>query len=291
MPDILPLTGAMTWSTATVPALEAAAQAAAAASAAGVVVQPVESAEACWRAADLLREVWRSAQFPVAGNVLRMVAHTGGYVAAAYDEVRGDLLAVSLGFLATDGLHSHITGVLPSGQGRGLGYALKLHQRSWCLDRGISTVTWTSDPLVRRNDRFNLHSLGAVATGYLVDFYGPMDDEVNCRDESDRLSWRWDLRGPRASEAAERRLPPAQASGLPHAVAVDARGRPVLSPVQHPRVLVSLPEDVEALRRDDPESARSWRLAVRAAVQPLLAAGGRVVGLTEAGELVLETAA
>ncbi len=279
-----------TTSTGVLPVLEAAARTAKdAAAAAGVLVQPLDNARECWRGAELLRDVWRAEQPPVPGNVLRMVAHCGGYVAAAYDEVRGDMLAISLGLLSTDGLHSHITGVLPSGQGRGLGFALKQHQRWWALEHGITTVTWTSDPLVVRNSRFNLHALGADVAAYLVDFYGVMDDGVNKGDESDRFSWRWDLVGDRACAAASGRLPLEATDTLPRALAVDRRGRPVLTGETGQWVLVALPADVEELRRADPEGARAWRHAVRAALHPVLVQGGRVVGLSPAGDLVLET--
>ena len=35
-------------------------------------------------------------------------------------------------------LHSHILGVLPDSEARGLGFELKQHQRRWCLERGVS---------------------------------------------------------------------------------------------------------------------------------------------------------
>ena len=48
-------------------------------------------------------------------------------------------------------LHSHITGVSRLGRGHNLGRALKLYQRQWAIDRGLSEITWTFDPLVSRN--------------------------------------------------------------------------------------------------------------------------------------------
>ena len=55
-----------------------------------------------------------------------------------------------------------------------LGRAMKLHQRAWAADHGLAWVTWTFDPLVRRNAWFNIAVLGAEVHEYLVDFYGPM---------------------------------------------------------------------------------------------------------------------
>ena len=245
--------------------LDAAAAAAERSSArAGVTVLELRTPAETERAAELLREVWRGPEMPVPANILRTVQHTGGYVFGAYDE-RGTLLATSMGLLAGGStLHSHITGVAPSGQRRGLGLALKQHQRWWALAHDLPVITWTCDPLVRRNVAFNLHALGAEVHAYLPDHYGAMTDGVNSGDDSDRFELRWDLAGPRATRAAEERLPW----------------------VSGPRT-VPLPEDIEAVRRRDPAAARRWRRTVRESVVPALAAGAVVTGLDAHGALVL----
>ena len=101
----------------------------------------------------------------------------------------------SFGFLGRHlgepSLHSHVTGILPGVRRTGLGRAMKLHQRAWAADHGLAWVTWTFDPLVRRNAWFNLGVLGAHVHEYLVDFYGPIDDAINAGDESDRLLVAW----------------------------------------------------------------------------------------------------
>src|SRR5689334_20101341 len=90
----------------------------------------------------------------VTAELLRAYAHTGQYVVVADDLSRPGrpVVAASVGFLAAGpALHSHVTGVMPEGRGRSLGFALKAHQRAWALERGLREVTWTFDPLVRRN--------------------------------------------------------------------------------------------------------------------------------------------
>jgi predicted GNAT superfamily acetyltransferase len=232
---------------------------------AGVHIRELDSAAATQRGSDLLQEVWRSAEPPVPANLLRAVQHSGGYVFGAYDEA-GDMVGASMGLLARTGLHSHITGVVPHGQRRGLGLALKQHQRWWALEHGITTITWTCDPLVRRNVTFNVHALGASVVGYLPDHYGAMTDGVNKGDESDRLELVWDLLSEPAVAAAQGRLPLLDGSA----------GR-----------LVQLPDDIEALRAADPVAALEWRRRVRSELQPALESGSRVLGLTADGALVL----
>lgn len=231
---------------------------------AGVTVLELRTPAETERAAELLREVWRSPDLPVPANLIRTVQHTGGYAFGAYDD-SGALLATSMGLLASDrALHSHITGVVPQGQRRGLGLALKQHQRWWALAHDLPVITWTCDPLVRRNVAFNLHALGADVHAYLPDHYGNMPDGVNQGDESDRLEFSWNLAGPRAVAAAERRLP--WVSG-PHTI--------------------PLPDDIETLRLKEPATARAWRVSVREALLPALADGAVITGLNAEGALVL----
>ena len=255
--------------------------AARAASAAGVRLLPLDTLSGVREAADLFRRVWRAdpANPPLSADVMRAVEHAGGYVVGAY--VGADLVGASSGFLGLDRrrpvLHSHISGVHQ--QSRGVGLALKLHQRAWALERGIETITWTFDPLVRRNAWFNLAKLGAVCVEYLVDFYGPMTDGVNAGESSDRLFTRWDLLRDPA---------PAGPSGAVVALA-QHDGRPVAgraTPDGH-RLLVQLPEDIEELRGTDPDAARAWRLAVREALVPAFADGYCADGITRDGLLVL----
>lgn len=231
---------------------------------AGVTVLELRTPAEAERAAELLRAVWRGPELPVPANILRTVQHTGGYVFGAYDD-SGALLATSMGLLASNRtLHSHITGVVPNGQRRGLGFALKQHQRWWALDQDLPVITWTCDPLVRRNVAFNLHALGAEVRAYLPDHYGNMTDGVNKGDESDRFELTWDLTSPRATAAADRRLPWVSGSRT-----------------------VPLPEDIESLRVKDPAAARGWRVSVREALLPALADGAAITGLDAEGALVL----
>ena len=254
---------------------------------AGVAVLELRTPAETDRAAELLRQVWRGPEAPVPANLLRTVQHIGGYVYGAYDE-SGALVAASMGLLATEGLHSHITGVVPAGQRRGLGFALKQHQRVWALERGMSTISWTCDPLVRRNVAFNLHALGATVENYLPDHYGQMNDGVNKGDESDRFELHWDLTSAGAVAAGAGRLPWVAAGPLVYAVATDGHGRPAVTPVTGVSRLVQLPADIESLRRTDPAAALAWRRAVREAVVLALSEGAVLRGLTAEGALVLE---
>src|SRR4051812_6544149 len=189
-------------STATV----AASQALAVAERAGVRVVELHDLDGLRSAAELYQLVWQTETraAPVSPDLMRALSHAGGYVAGAYDGDR--LVAASLAFHtdgAEAGLHSHISAVVPDVQGRDVGVALKLHQRAWALERGLQTISWTYDPLLRRNAWFNISKLGARAVGYLVNFYGVMDDAQNVGDESDRAVALWSLEAPYVVRAAD----------------------------------------------------------------------------------------
>src|SRR4051812_48315134 len=254
-------------------------------SSAAVAVRTLDRIADIAQAESLFAATWPG-QPPATAGLMRALEHAGGYVAGAY---AGDtMVGAAAAFLAshpTPGLHSHVTAVTSAARGRGVGYAIKTHQRAWAAEHGLQTVTWTFDPLVRRNAWFNIGKLGAGIAEYLVDFYGRMDDGINDGDESDRLFAVW----------------PVAAAGVPvPAPSLDQRdeeqvgvavaeveGRPVVrDPGEAPLVAVATPPDVETLRRADPALAHAWRIAVREALEPLLTTG-RVTGFSRAGSYVV----
>ncbi len=278
-------------------AVERAERAAATAAArASVEVSELESQGHLRAAADLFAEVWGTwPEFaPVSAELLRALTHTGNYVAGARDGSR--LVGASIGFLAIGAegyeLHSHITGLLPAMQRRGIGYALKLHQRAWALSRRLPVVTWTFDPLVRRNGFFNLTKLGGEATGFYTNFYGAMVDRLNSGDESDRCEVTWDLASPRAEAASEGALAVPDLDRLLAGGAVillaDGDGEPRARQLAGDVRLCWVPPDIVALRAADPSAARSWRLALRETLGTSIEDGFVASGMTRSGWYVLE---
>ncbi|WP_241682876.1 hypothetical protein [Actinomadura sp. J1-007] len=94
---------------------------------------------------------------------------------------------------------------------------------------GLSRITWTFDPLVRRNAHFNLVKLGARPEEYLPSFYGAVEDSINGGDETDRVLAVWPLNDARVVAAVEGRR-----EAVPDgAVALGERdGRPVRGRVE-----------------------------------------------------------
>jgi predicted GNAT superfamily acetyltransferase len=224
-------------------------------------------------------------QPPASTGLLRAVSHAGGYVSGARDS-GGTLLGAAMGFLADHhgpALHSHLAAVVPASRARGVGLALKLHQRDWARSRRLVAVTWTFDPIVRRNAWFNISKLGAGIDAYLPDFYGRMNDGINDGGPTDRLLAVWDVR----TEPSTPPLAEGGSTGTVPALA-EVAGLPVPRPVPADAALVAVatPPDVESLRRSDPELATRWRFAVREALEPLMASG-TVAGFSREGSYLV----
>ncbi|MGV9777185.1 GNAT family N-acetyltransferase [Streptosporangium sp. NPDC003464] len=253
-----------------------------------VTLRELHSLEEFADAVRLFDDIWNPepGKRPITVELMRALSHAGNYVAGAYRDDR--IVGASVGFLGTPAgqvLHSHITGTRG---GRGIGFALKLHQRAWALERDLNRITWTYDPLVRRNAHFNLAKLGARPEEYLPSFYGVMGDAINTGDESDRVLAVWRLTEPPALDAAQGvpcrpPIPPGALTGLS-----ERDGRPVAGRTDGRTVLVAVPADIEALRHTDPATATAWRHALRDVLGGLLREGARVTGFHDKSCYVVE---
>lgn len=263
---------------------------------AGVVVQLLHDRDEQRVASRLFDTVWSTDGAPLLPDHLqRALVHAGNYLAGAWADDR--MVGAVLGFLGQqDGrlyLHSHLLGIDEHARRRGIGFALKQHQRAWALAHGLGTVSWTYDPLVGRNAYFNLSKLGAAIVDYHSDFYGAMPDGVNQGDESDRVLVAWDLEGDRAVAASQGRLPVPSVAllrGQGAEVALDrnAFGGPTVSAHSGPVALCRVPGDIVALRTTSPALARSWRRALREVFVRALEGGYTATGMTTDGWYILE---
>lgn len=208
-------------------------------------------------------------------NLLKAITYSGGYASVALADGQAVGAAVALpgrhreaggGWIEV--LHSHMAGVVDQARDRGIGTALKQHQRLWALQQELPVIAWTFDPLVRRNAVFNLRNLGVEVARYEVNFYGAMDDELNHGDETDRLLAWWPVASARAVRAAEQPLPP-------------------ITHLEGSWQRIEIPDDIVALRQRDPGQAADWRLRVRGHFLDALEQAWQVLGVDEQGNYIL----
>jgi predicted GNAT superfamily acetyltransferase len=266
----------------------------AAAARAGVTIDEVHEIEQLGELNRVIDAVWHRKGDAVTIDMLRALAHSGNCILAARSGT--EMVGATVSFRGVhEGrptLHSHITGIVPGSQLRGVGLALKLRQRAWALANGIESVTWTFDPLVARNAHFNLSKLGAEAGEYLVDFYGQLHDDANGDDATDRLLAVWRLESPRVASALAGRTPtpPVEVllrQGAPVVLDIGAGGDPLLAGLaawagttaaRPDRALARIPDDIVAVRSRDRGQADAWRGALREVMTTLFAQGLRPVG-------------
>src|SRR5690625_3709762 len=210
-------------------------------------------------------QVWGEGIVPP--HMLRAVTSMGGLAVGAFD--RDTMIGFVFGFrgvLQRSGTeipvhHSHVAAVLPGYRGQGIGVGLKRTQARLALQQGLQLMTWTFDPLRARNAHLNLEKLGATARVYEPDYYGNMTDAQNGQLASDRLLAEWQL------AASERRLQ-AAASDAVKVLRAAADGSPGEPQLQHTSALlhVEVPRDLDELLSSRPDTAATWRAAVRTAL-------------------------
>jgi predicted GNAT superfamily acetyltransferase len=207
----------------------------------------------------------------------------GGLVLGAFLE-DGTAAGLSFAFLGKIegmlGLYSQLTGVVPEYQGRGLGRRMKQAQFMIAEAEGLACVAWAFDPLQAGNARFNLETLQATASHYVVDMYGPRTDDLNAGIPTDRLIAVW-----KPGQPPRPTLPEQPFGTLPLLIDPDGpAARPIEGRVQEPLVLLEIPSDLAALRASAPERANRWRLAAREAFGDAFRNGYRAVGTVKAGD-------
>lgn len=260
--------------------------AAAAADRAGVACDEVEAMDDLRAVSDLWASVWgrNDEGVPIGSEVLRSLVHADGAVIVARDG-RGQLVgAAALTRAAGDATYSLIAAAAPGISDRGIGLALKLRQRAWALDRGLTSMRWTFDPLVGRNARFNLVKLGATTDDYLVAFYGQMADRINAGDESDRLVAHWALGSERAVSAGRGTAiePPEPDPTRSQVVLTGPDGDPAFLE-DTDGAWCRVPRDVVALRAVDPDAVAGWRALVRQGLTDAFGSGLTATGMTRSG--------
>ena len=218
--------------------------------------------------ADLFDKVW-DVKSMVSTEIMTASLHNGGYGSVIYIDSRPVGAAFALVGRALPGLngpnlHSHATGVLPEFVGKGIGEMIKRHQWDWAKENGFDTITWTFDPLVRRNAHFNVIKLGATVLGYHQNFYGELDDGINAGEQSDRVLVRWNVAGVAAPQA-NTFVEPSQTA-----------------------VVIETPADIEQLRKTDRVQSDGWRAGQRAAFESAQLSGLSVVGLSNDFSYVLD---
>jgi predicted GNAT superfamily acetyltransferase len=248
------------------------------------VVKPVTEIEDLRRIVRLQRPIWGFSQYYVVPLNVFLVAAAGcGEVLGAYDGegiVRGFLLS----FLKADRpitepsdrlrtvispyVYMHMLGVCPEAQSRGLGYMLLMTLRERSLQKGLTRISWTYDPLVTANARLYLSKIdGTSVRSFTSNMYGYLrsGSRRKGQEPTDRCEVTWDLMN--ADNIA--------IGDAVNILSIDDDGSPHLEPYDSNARSFALhvPEDYVEMMERHCELALQWRFAVREAMLGLFGRG------------------
>ena len=198
----------------------------------------------------------------ITSNLMQSVLHNGGYLSGAYDGEK--IVGATFAFPSIEPelhIHSHMSATIDGYRDQGIGYQMKVHQYHWAREHGYKAITWTYDPLVKRNAKFNLIKLGVDLLEYLPNFYGEMEDALNKGDETDRLMVRWDLTSP------------------------EPKSRTLIEQIPAGAKTIAIPEDIVSIREANLSEAIKWRHKVRGQFQEVKELKS-LLGLSVNGEYV-----
>lgn len=208
---------------------------------------------------ELQRTIWHDTDEDLTPTAIFVVAgKTGGHVLLAHHGSKP--VGFALAFPAFRGnlrcLHSHIVGVVPEYQNRGLGRMIKLKQRDLMLEMQIALMEWTFDPLALRNAYFNIVRLGATVRRFYSNLYGITSSPLHSGLPTDRLVAEW--------QVSSNRVQNALAGGAP-AVASDA-------------IQIVVPAEMEEWKHSGSRHAEEVQTRLKADFQERFAQGFAVTG-------------
>ncbi len=237
----------------------------------------------------LEEEVWNISAIPIHQTVT--AAKNGGIMLGAFDQE--ELVGFSYGFAGFDQkqsyLCSHMLGIHPEYQEKGIGAQLKWEQKRVAAEKGYELIIWTFDPLESRNAYLNMNKLRGICCTYIENCYGEMEDGLNSGLPSDRFQIDWwinsehvadnqSLNDVQSSEGIHLIEWETTSNGQPKLGDLDQEMMTNLTNIDHP-LLVPVPANFQELKKTDHELAIDWRFKTRNVFQQLFESGYAVVSL------------
>lgn len=178
----------------------------------------------------------------------------------------------------------------------GVGTRLKAYQRDVMLERGITRMSWTFDPLQSRNAYLNFAKLGIVVREYVPDMYGETDSPLHRGIGTDRFIALWRLESERVGRrmAGEERGAGADAlRDCREVLGTSAAGGDAASVhpgdmqlgAEDPVVSVAIPANISAVMSGSLQLAVAWREATRSVLTHYIGRGYEVRELVRGGQV------
>ncbi|MFY0545986.1 GNAT family N-acetyltransferase [Brevibacillus sp. H7] len=222
---------------------------------------------------ELEKLVWGSEESVPVEQTITAVKH-GGMVLGAFLGER--LIGFQYSFAGYDGkktyLCSHSLGIHPDYRASGIGYRLKLAQRTEAIRKGYDLITWTYDPLQTVNGNLNIRKLGAICSTYIENCYGDMNDQLNAGVPSDRFQVEWWITSDHVMDTLRKKRDPDSSVGFPAVIETTTNDQGFGVPLQVDltldqsagKLLVPVPSSFQRLKEHDIGLAIEWRMKTRA---------------------------
>jgi predicted GNAT superfamily acetyltransferase len=232
--------------------------------------------------------VWGMGSIPIHQTLTAV--KNGGLIIGAFDEEK--LVGFSYGFTGFKNkevyLCSHMLGIHPEYQLRGIGKKLKDMQLIIAKEMGYNLITWTFDPLESRNAYLNVSKLYGIVDTYIENCYGEMEGGLNAGLPTDRLQIEWRIN----SERVENKwMPKDPIYEQPFQITISEHNYPILiepyifEPTQEGYEL-PIPRNIQDIKMVDPELALNWRLQTRKIMKQLFIKGYALVAVRKTDESV-----
>ncbi len=229
-----------------------------------IEIRPLTTQAEFTEAVALQKTIWVFEDIELLPVRLFVVASkVGGQIFGAFDQQRMVAFLLAIPGLKAGGqsyLHSHMMGVLPEYRNAGIGRLLKLRQRDEALERGVSLIEWTFDPLETKNAFFNIERLGAVVRRYVLNQYGTTTSALHGGLPTDRCVAEWYISSDRVCQLLS-------TGSLERPASVAS---------------IEVPTAIQQWKTQDPQRARDTQAAISEQFQSHFRAGLAVTGFERA---------
>lgn len=221
---------------------------------------------------EVQRQAWNMVDLEIVpSSTLKAITSFGTVLIAVdkLDKVIGFILAFPN---FPDRHYSDMMAILPSWQGKGIGFALKKYHREIALKSEIliNSIVWTVDPLLTNNSYLNFSKLGGACSTYYSDYYGDQEGVGIYKGlPSDRFLIEWNIR----SDKVSRRMNDYKVDRIDLNALLE-RSSPINLLENHRFVLkksfnprksfsVEVPANFQHLKKEYIDIAKDWRLKFR----------------------------
>ncbi len=238
----------------------------------------------------LEKDVWNMEPIPLHQTIT--ASQNGGLLLGAF--LNEEMIGFSYSFpgfcKGQSYLCSHMLGIHPSHQEKGVGARLKQAQKELAREMGYDLITWTYDPLETRNAYLNLSKLHAICSTYVENCYGEMEDNLNRGLPSDRFKVEWWIDSSHVSKQHKDSINQAQhifqwettKNHLPKLMNIEQSLHNIA--VMDKPLLVPVPANFQQVKSKDNALAIDWRFKTREIFQTLFSQQYVAVSLIKNGD-------